>query len=66
VILPPDMPPEDRPTQRPLGTVMVKRARPAKMLTLSPESWRQLDAMAAAHGTSRSAEVERLVRASTG
>ena len=42
--------------------IMVKRARPAKMLTLSPESWRQLDAMAAAHGTSRSAEVERLVR----
>ena len=54
--------PDDRPTQRQLGTVTVKRARPAKMLTLSVVAWRRLDELARVNGTSRSAEVERLVR----
>jgi hypothetical protein len=39
-----------------------KRNRPAKLLTLSPEAWERLDAIAAARGTSRSGAVEQLIR----
>ncbi len=38
------------------------RTRPAKLLTMSPEAWERLDAIAARAGQSRSATVERLVR----
>lgn len=49
-------------TQPPLGSVRVRRLRPAKMLTLSPEAWARLQELADAHGTKISNEVERLVR----
>ena len=39
-----------------------KRNSPAKLLTLSPEAWERLDAIAAARGTSRSGAVEQLIR----
>ena len=39
------------------------RNRPAKLVTLDPETWTKLDEMAARRGSSRSAEVERAVRA---
>ena len=43
-------------------TAPQKRNRPAKLLTLSPEAWERLDAIAAARGTSRSGAVEQLIR----
>ena len=39
------------------------RNRPAKLVTLAPEVWAKLDEMAARRGSSRSAEVERAVKA---
>ena len=39
------------------------RTRPAKLVTLAPETWAKLDEMAARRGSSRSAEVERAVKA---
>ena len=39
-----------------------RRTRPAKLLTMSPEAWERLDAIASRAGLSRSACVEQLVR----
>jgi len=47
---------------RPTTIAPQKRNRPAKLLTLSPEAWERLDAIAAARGTSRSGAVEQLIR----
>lgn len=41
------------------------RLRPAKLLTLSPEAWSALDALAARWGMTRSRMVEHLVREAT-
>jgi hypothetical protein len=40
----------------------IERNRPAKLLTLSPEAWARIDALAVLWGTSRSGAVERLAR----
>ena len=38
------------------------RTRPAKLVTLAPETWERLDKMARRTGTSRSGMLERLIR----
>jgi predicted DNA-binding transcriptional regulator AlpA len=39
-----------------------RRTRPAKLVTLAPETWVRVDELAARWGTSRSGAIERLVR----